>query len=174
MINWLKHLPASIQSKGAKDGPEVITLADRAFEFVDSLRPIRDDAGRVKEFYPQAPANCVELHKYGHGPFCKFSISAEKGLAGLYALVVNGQVMYIGECQDLVWLVNNGYGTISPSNLCKKGGTSTNCKLNMKVLEITKAGRQVDQYFYPYARPQKVRHELKMKLIYKYSPPWNG
>ncbi len=162
------------RSSGASQAGEPITLGSCTFEFVDSLRPERDHSGRIKEFRPQPPPNCVELHKYGEGPFCKFSISADKGMVGLYALVVDGKVKYIGQCKDLVWLVNNGYGTISPSNLCKSGGQVTNCKLNMKVLEIAKAGGQVDQYFYPYARPQEDRQELKMQLIYEYSPAWNG
>lgn len=152
----------------------MLNLGGCDFEFVGSLFPERDEQQGIKEFHLPAPSACAKLHAYGHGPFCKLHIDVPKRMTGLYALVVDGSVNYIGECEDLRKLANWGYGTISPANLCKKGGTSTNCKLNMKVLEVSKAGGRVDQYFCWHEGRKEDRHRLKMQLIAHCSPPWNG
>ncbi|MGH2560697.1 MAG: GIY-YIG nuclease family protein [Thermomicrobiales bacterium] len=108
------------------------------------------------------------LHKHGHGTFCKFLISVPKGLIRVYALVVDGSARYIGECEDLGKRFKMGYGNISPRN-CYKGGQQTNCKINRRVLDVSKAGGRVDPYFHP--TPQ--RKPVEKQLVSTYAPPWN-
>lgn len=166
----------TIRSEGAIYTPAPITLGDRTFKFVASLIPERDESGVIKELCPQvryAKPKGSELHKHGHGPFCMFHITVPKGMIGVYALVVDRCIHSIGACEDLGRLVNTGYGSISPAN-CFKGGQPTNCKLNQRVLAVSKAGGRVDQYFYPYARPKSDRHTLKKQLISEHLPSWNG
>ena len=80
-----------------------------------------------------------------------------------------GSIRYIGICQDLSKRFNGGYGIISPRK-CYKGGQSTNCKVNRRILDTAKGGGSVDLYFYP--TPQ--RKALEKCLIALYLPPWNG
>ena len=101
-------------------------------------------------------------------PF-QFHIRVPKGQVGVYALVVDDVVRYIGECEDLGKRFNAGYGNISPKN-CYIGGQPTNCKINHQVLDIAKSGRHVCLYFHPTAE----RYVVERQLIAAYAPRWNG
>jgi hypothetical protein len=153
----------------------VIMLSGHDFQYVQSLIPERDASGAIKEVSPQgryAMSDAVQLHKHGHGAFCKFSISVPRGLGGIYALVMDGAVRYIGECEDLGKRFNAGYGNISPRN-CYVGGQMTNCKINRRVLDATKAGSRADLYFYPTQDGSVQRRTVEKELVARYSPPWN-
>jgi hypothetical protein len=91
----------------------------------------------VAEVNPQsryANTKQLGLNKYGAGPFCKFAISSTYAECGVYAITVNAQVMYIGECVNLSSRYNAGYGQISPRN-CYSGGQETNCRINNLIYE---------------------------------------
>lgn len=151
--------------------PSEITLGTYTFSLVESLALVRDETGAIVEKRPQAQyykAGTVPLHKHGDGPFCKFGVSVPKGLVGVYALLVDGEVRYIGECADLRNRFSYGYGHISPKN-CYKGGQGTNLKINRQVLEVTKAAGRVDLYFYMTSERKKIERQL----LDLYSPPWN-
>jgi hypothetical protein len=163
----------SISSGGVPSAPASIRLGGRDFTFVASLIPDHDASGAVEEFSPQGEyenRDAIPLHKHGHGTFCNFRISVPKGLVGVYALVVAGEVGYIGKCADLrERFGSRGYGTISPRN-CYVKGQPTNCKINRRVLEVSQAGGRVDLYFYRTPERQTVEEQL----IADCSPPWNG
>ncbi len=144
----------------------------RASGFAESLSPRRDESGRIVEISPQhlyEKADICPLHEHGHGTFCKFSISAANGLVGVYALIVGESVHYIGECADFRKRFNMGYGNISPKS-CYKGGQPTNCKINRRVLDVTRSGGRVDLYFYS----TDARKSVERELVTQYLPPWNG
>ncbi len=61
------------------------------------------------------------LNNHGSGHFCKFVIPKNCMINGVYAIVVNKELKYIGECVNLSSRFNSGYGNISPRN-CFKGG----------------------------------------------------
>ena len=146
-------------------------LGPYTFSLVESLALERDQTGAIVEKRPQAQyykAATVPLHKHGDGSFCKFGISVPRGLVGVYALLVDGKVRYIGECEDLRKRFSYGYGNISPRN-CYKGGQGTNLKINRQVLEVTKAAGRVDLYFYETSERKKIERQL----LNSYSPPWN-
>lgn len=150
----------------------MVRLAGYDFAFVETLTPERTASGAILELSPQEryeKAGTSRLHNYGHGTFCKFRISVPEGLVGVYAMVVDGVVSYIGECTDLRNRFNYGYGNISPKN-CYVGGQATNCHLNQRILNVTKDGGRVDLYFHPTAQ----RKMVEKQLIARYSPPWNG
>lgn len=162
----------STRSQIASSAPQVITLEGWEFAFVAQLDPERDDMGVIRESSPQAryaKSDTVPLHQHGRGPFCSFHITVLPGLAGVYALIVDGSVRYIGECEDLGKRFNAGYGNISPKN-CYKGGQATNCKINRRVLEVSQSGARVNVYFYRTAQ----RKTVEKLLIARYMPPWNG
>jgi hypothetical protein len=151
-------------------GDEALVLGGRDFALVQHLAPERNEEGAIREVSPQGRyKKAIPLHQYGHGTFCAFRIAVPAGLVGVYALVVDGSVRYLGECADLGTRFNGGYGTISPRN-CYVGGQSTNCKINRRVLDVSKAGGRVDLYFHP--TPQ--RKTVEAHLIAAYLPPWNG
>jgi hypothetical protein len=149
-------------------------LGGHEFAFVQSLIPKRDASDAIMEFSPHgdyAKADVSRLHKHGHGTFCKFRIVVQQGLerqGGVYALIVDESVCYIGECEDLVRRFNAGFGNIYPRN-CYVNGRSTDCKVNRRVLEASKAGGRVDLYFLP--TPE--RKAVEQRLIACYAPPWN-
>lgn len=161
-------------SEAVDRAPSTIILLELRFDFVDSINPHRDASGSIHEFSPQqryAKGNASLLHTYGDGAFCRFRIAGPRrlrGVPGVYALVVDGSVRYIGECKDLYKRFNVGYGNISPRN-CYVGGQMTNCKINRQVLDESKAGRRVDLYFYATSH----RKTVEKCLIASCSPLWN-
>jgi hypothetical protein len=153
-------------------GDEALVLGGRDFALVQHLAPERNEEGAIREVSPQGrykKSATASLHQHGHGTFCTFHIAVPAGLVGVYALVVEGSVRYIGGCVDLGKRFNSGYGTISPRN-CYKGGQMTNCKINHRVLEVLKAGDRVALYFH--STPQRKSDETQ--LIAAYSPSWKG
>lgn len=162
----------STSSGGTAGTLPTIRLGEWDFDFVETLAPALDAAGGIEEFSPQEQymgKDAVPLHKHGHGTFCSFSIAVLPGREGVYALVVDGSARYIGECEDLRKRFNVGYGHISPRN-CYRRGQSTNCKINHRVLGVSKAGGRVNLYFYQTTQ----RHTVEERLIAGCSPPWNG
>lgn len=155
----------------ASNLPLNLDLAGHDFAFMVPLIPESNVQRAIQELYPQeryAKRDAILLHKHGHGAFCRFRVSVPRGLVGVYALVVNGRICYIGECEDLGKRFNMGYGNISPRN-CYVGGQVTNCKINRRVLEVSKSGRSVNLYFHP----TSSRRQVEKQLITQFSPPWN-
>lgn len=157
--------------------PDRVTISDIAFKVVASLAPERDDHGAIREIDPRhryAKRDSVALHVHGQGPFCKFRVAVDRQLAGIYALVVDGSVKYIGQTEDLSKRFNQGYGHISPRN-CFVRGRVTNCKVNAHTLAVAKSGRRVHLYFYPTpGQTSSQRMEVEKPFITALAPPWNG
>jgi hypothetical protein len=84
-----------------------------AFERVARIVPGRDQNGELIELLPQSRYSNprgLELHQYGRGPFCVFSIPRGwEGKSGVYIFLVNGVPEYVGECEDLAKRVSQGY-----------------------------------------------------------------
>lgn len=111
----------------------------------------------------------LPLNRYGGGPFCHFRISTSMHHAGVYAVVANQEVIYIGECQNLPNRFNDGgYGTIHPRN-CFKGGQSTNCRINALILGAAKQGCEIDLWFHA----SSDRYDVERRLILELRPRWN-
>ena len=123
-----------------------------------------------REIYPQPEyknKKALPLHEYGEGAFCKFSVCLPEN-SGVYLMVVDKIIVYIGETYNLRERFNNGYGNISPRN-CYKGGQSTNCRINKNVLTLCKEGKKVRIYVYI----TDERKHVERKLISLVNPPWN-
>lgn len=142
------------------------------FEFVENIFPIIDKKDSIREFFPQngyKNEKNLELNKYGTGAFCKFSIHPKwSGVSGVYAIYVDENLVYIGQCIDLAKRFNMGYGSISPRN-CYEHGQSTNCKINKLILESAKDNKTISLYFYKTERFLQIEDEL----IKVYNPQYN-
>lgn len=135
------------------------------FCFLQTIKPLCDDDGKIVKFYPQDNydnKNNLPLSAYGKGGFCRFSINAPK-CAGVYIWVVEDKIIYIGETENLYQRFNVGYGNISPRN-CYIKGQSTNCKMNKIVLELYEQGKMIDLYFYETKEYKAVELELLKRL----------
>lgn len=155
--------------------PEIntaIELGGYSFSFVQQLSPILKPDGSPRIYMPQflyQEKDKRPLHTYGNGPFCKFSISSEwSRVAGVYALIEDSQVLYIGQCADFAKRYNQGYGNISPRN-CYVGGQPTNCKINALILEKHIEDCSISLYFHPTSDYDHVER----LLISTYRPPYN-
>lgn len=106
---------------------QTMTVLGYEFTFLQTISPLCDDNNNIIKFYPQENydnKNNLLLSKYGSGAFCHFSIDAPKN-SGVYLWVVDNEIIYIGETENLSQRFNMGYGNISPRN-CYVGGQSTN------------------------------------------------
>lgn len=145
---------------------DTLTVFGYPFHYIQEIRPECDATGRVKECFPELEQG-RRLNKNGKPPFCRFSIDADS-LPGVYLWVVDGDIIYIGETENLKKRFNNGYGRIYTYN-CYSGGRSTNCKMNKVVLELAKAGKYVKLYFYQTEEYKKVELELLGMINTKYN-----
>ena len=141
------------------------------FTCISEIQPERNYDGQVKSLMPQSRylnADHLELNQYGAGPFCRFKIPNHYEQCGVYALVCDGQVMYIGECVNLSRRFNMGYGIINPRNSFV-GGQETNCRINHLILQTTQASKDLSLWFYPTEEHKKIEEELLRTM----NTPWN-
>ena len=151
-------------------------FAELSFSYVGSIRPKRDELGKVIEEFPQVKY-CNErnlpLHKYGLGPFCRFQIAQDCQQSGVYVLTNDEGSLYVGECQNLKLRWGpSGYGGISPRN-CYLGGQETNCRINNLIYRETKSGTDLDLWFHSIEDDKRGRLEVESKLLVALEPPWN-
>lgn len=156
---------------------DVKTLNILGFDFrlIQQLLPQCDDDGRITKFYPQNAydnKNNLPLLYYGSGAFCRFSIQAGDW-QGVYLWIVNGEIIYIGETENLRSRFNTGYGHIAPRN-CYVGGQSTNCKMNKVVMNLFEQGQKIDLYFYDTPNYKQVELVLLRKIKTQYNKKDNG
>ena len=118
-------------------------------------------------------AKQIPLHKYGGGPFCRFSVAKGCRKEGVYILTGGVNELYIGECQNLEerW-GPRGYGAIFPRN-CFKGGQETNCRINNLILQARKNGIELVLWFYEIEGGKRERVATERELVQALKPPWN-
>ncbi|MBN1274249.1 MAG: GIY-YIG nuclease family protein [Candidatus Aminicenantes bacterium] len=142
------------------------------FYFVYEIKTKLNENDEIKEYFPQKQYQNwqnAKIHKYGRGPFCRFSIPKEyQKRSGVYLLVKDNIPIYVGECEDLTRRYNIGYGLISPRS-CYEGGQQTNCRINNLILEAKKKGERMDLFFVE----SENRFALEDKWIYEFRPNWN-
>jgi len=148
-----------------------LKIQDHMFEHVCEIIPNLDDEGNAIEIFPQSRylnKKNLRLHKDGKGPFCKFTIDRKySGKIGVYVILVNDDIQYVGECEDL-FKRHYGYGNISPKN-CFQGGRTTNCRINSTILSQFKLKKSIQLYFLETNDRFKIEHEL----IINQNPVWN-
>jgi len=138
------------------------------FQEIGQIKPARNDDGTVMtELLKSTTGRCKKLHAYGEGPFCRFKIQARHE-AGVYAILVDGQLQYIGRTLDLATRFNQGYGRISPRNIYT-GGQPTNCRINHLIFQTVQDGKAVTLNFLPTADYVQI----ESALISDCNPAWN-
>ena len=110
----------------------------------------------------------LPLNRYGNRPFCNFRIPGAIKNSGVYILTVNDEVRYVGECANLSFRFNAGYGNLSPKN-CFKGGQETNCRVNNLMLTATQADERISLWFFPTENYKAVEAAIRLTL----KPVWN-
>lgn len=149
----------------------ILQVGGYPFTYICEIQPEKDTAGSVRAYLPQSRYRSAEhlaLNKYGQGPFCRFKIPNHHHQRGVYALVSNNVVMYVGECVDLSRRYNMGYGIISPRN-CFVGGQETNCRINHLIFQITQDGKVLSLWFYPTPNHK----DIESKLLGSIHTQWN-
>ena len=151
-------------------------IAGLFFSYVGPIRPQRDRSGGVIEDKPQSRfvnERNLRLHKYGHGPFCRFHVAEGWKWNGVYILMTENSPLYVGECENLErrW-GSMGYGTISP-RACFTGGQETNCRINNLIYRGTKIGAGFDLWFHPIVGGKQARLTVESRLVAALRPPWN-
>lgn len=83
-------------------------------------------------------------------------------------MVVDDEIVYVGEAENFRKRFNSGYGNISPRN-CYINGRTTNCRINSKVIELFEESKRSKLYINLTKEFKKVEHEI-ISLI---NPKWN-
>jgi hypothetical protein len=148
-----------------------IEIGGYNFVHICEVKPEADDNGKVRAFQPQtsyANHSKLAIHKYGDGPFCKFAIPKMHRVKGVYALTIEDEIKYLGECRNLSSRYNSGYGNISPRN-CYEGGQRTNCRINSLVFRELADAKIINLWFMQTHEHKVVEKELLLCV----QPPWN-
>ena len=169
------HPAGSNSASGSHDGAAApgsgMEIAGIRFGLVCEIVPVSDENGIVT-YAPQkkyAGRDRLRLNRYGRGRFCRFGIPKKwVGYAGVYAISIDGRVVYVGKCENLYHRFNAGYGNISPRN-CYEGGQSTNCRINAEVLRHAEKRSRMHLYFFE----TEDRDRTERALIRRLRPAWN-
>lgn len=141
------------------------------FGYLCDIKPDVDERGLIKQYKPQPLYKNISgypLNKYGKGTFCKFRVPNNISISGVYAIYVDDDLKYIGECVDLSDRFNTGYGQISPRN-CYLGGQETNCRINKIILREASRNKRISLYFYKTKKHKLVEREI----LGQFKPSWN-
>lgn len=147
-------------------------IGNYEFEFIETIE-IKEKITKEKpehpaERYKKKNKKNLPLLQEGLLDFCKFKLQNAKDVCGVYAWVINDEVVYIGETVNFKKRFNTGYGIISPRN-CFKGGQKTNCKMNNVVYETYKNGQNIDIYFYETKDYKAIEKELLKSITTPYN-----
>ncbi len=143
-----------------------LTIGQIKFQFVCHIVPEKGLDGAVRQYMPQdryENEKGLPLNTYGKGPFCKFKIPRDWGECGVYAIVLNGAVKYIGECVNLTSRYNMGYGNISPRN-CFVGGQETNCRINNHIYNEAQQDKEIDLWFFATGEYKAAEEQLRSEM----------
>ncbi|SEA88848.1 hypothetical protein SAMN02910384_02641 [Pseudobutyrivibrio sp. ACV-2] len=170
--NKIKQLGTNntIERATANVDKPALNVCGYDFSFLQMIEPQCNESGRVIEYSPQSGydnKSNLQLHAYGSGSFCKFKIDAGEW-PGVYLWILDDEIIYIGETDNLKRRFNTGYGTISARN-CFEGGQTTNCKMNKVVLQYAKQNSFISLYFYKTNEYKKVELELLKSINTKYN-----
>ena len=163
-------MPKDNQSICMNEPIRNMTVCGYEFNYIQNIEPKKNENGAIIEYQPQvnySNSQGRDLHKYGKGSFCKFTITAEN-LSGVYLWVVDDEIIYIGRTKRFRTRFNSGYGTISGRN-CYKDGQVTNCKMNKVALELSRAGKRIQLYFFKTDDYVRVEQELLATQKTKYN-----
>lgn len=147
-------------------------IGNYEFDYIETIE-IKEKITKEKpehpaERYKKKNKKNLPLLDEGYLDFCKFKLKNAKDLCGVYAWVINNEVVYIGEAMNVKKRFNTGYGVISPRN-CYKGGQKTNCKMNNVVYKTYAEGNQIDIYFYETKDYKAIEKELLKSITTLYN-----
>tara|TARA_B100000676_G_scaffold8612_1_gene7902 strand:+ start:5918 stop:6280 length:363 start_codon:yes stop_codon:yes gene_type:complete len=97
-----------------------------------------------------------------------FRVQNEWKKAGVYVIVVDGGIEYVGQTMNIQRRINDGYGNICPANF-GINGRRTNVAVNAKIVEARSNGKQVEIFF----GEIENREEIEKIMINQIHPAWN-
>lgn len=142
------------------------------FRRVGDIEPEWDLSGEPVEFWPEVTPD-VPLHRYGQGPFCRFSIAEDREwqIGGVFVVTCDEAACFVGETVNLTRLWRF-VGRITSSAVRQRGGQQTHCRINNLILGKVK--READVVLWLYSvENDAARRGLRSRLIAALNPCWN-
>ncbi len=151
-VNLQNRTATSTSGNSIHRHSKVPAIITHNFRKACSIDPYKfPNTGIIQMLIPGAPKKA--LNRYGNGPFCKFRINMDITAPGVYAILENEKVKYIGQTMNLTNRFNGsgGYGSISDANRYKPKGQATNCRINNKILMSCLMNNCITLWFFPIA-----------------------
>ena len=148
----------------------LINLDNEKYEFlyVQDLVPLCCDKNLNVYDHKDSEYTDRKKNAFGERDYCSFKIDYPQKVSGVYLWVVDDEIIYIGETDDLVKRFNSGYGKITPYN-CTTKGQITNCKMNGVVLDYFCQNKVIHLYFLPTTNYKQVELKLLSNIRTKYN-----
>ena len=165
--------PANGTGRAVRAG-DALMLDGETFRHAARISPEATPDGKPVEHMPQSRyrhADSTPLNLHGDGPFCRFSVAGLPAASGVYAVTVEGKLVYVGVAKKSLrerW-GPRGPAHIHPKN-CFKGGQSTNCKVNHAILLAARKELAIDLWTQLAEEPRPIER----RLIAKLAPRWNA
>lgn len=141
-------------------------LDSQGFYHVGCLFLEKDADGEPILDNPQEKLSPSELHKRLEPPFCRLRLPKLPQEAGVYAIVVAEQVVYVGKTAKSLAARWSGYRRIGASACKANGGQVTNARINHRLLESHKEGHVAHLWFREVPDVEKI-------IMTHFSPAWN-
>jgi len=144
------------------------------YEFVRVGSPSfeRNSEGEVEVKRPQeryANADQRALHPHGAGPYCQFDLDVRpyEEAEGVFLITVDGAPKYLGRSSNIgkyIYDISN----VTPS-ACYEGGQQTVCRINTRLLQAAREGKDVVVWATESAHADQIKQELRNR----FTLPWN-
>ncbi|MCW5942722.1 MAG: hypothetical protein KIS66_10850 [Fimbriimonadaceae bacterium] len=127
-----------------------LELEGVTFQHIAELLPDSDPTGRIDRYTAHDKyrnSNGLVLNPEGLGPFCRLRVRHAPKAPGVFALVLEGRVVFLSNTDDLYHTVNLELGLIAP-RACYERGDENACRVNNRVLFASEEGSSVSLWFH--------------------------
>lgn len=161
---------------GAGNRGRTLDLGSVQFQYLADLLPDGDPSGRTDRYTAHDKYrndSGLALNPEGVGPFCRLRVRHAPKAAGVFALLCEGSVVYLGATDDLYHTINLELGLIAP-RACYERGDENACRVNNRVLTAHEHGSTVSLWFHlSVAGSLLLRRLLAEMAAEGRQPSWN-
>ncbi|KGX92447.1 DNA-binding protein [Pontibacillus halophilus JSM 076056 = DSM 19796] len=144
-----------------------IKLDRLTFQFADV---IQEDRESERDTFRENTLSLEELHHFGRGPFCRFSVKeALREVAGTIVLIKGRTVVFVQYIEDIGGYLTDRIGNITEADI-SRGGDQEACRINMHFQEAFASGESI----WLFVNYSEEGEHIAPFLRGRYQPVWDN